>query len=333
MKEILLYLSDQNILSKEEARDIMYKIGTGTFSEAEIASFLTIYLMRKITPQELSGFREALLDLCMRVDLSGFNTIDVCGTGGDGKNTFNISTLSAFVIAGTGAKVVKHGNNAVSSSSGSSNIMEYYGYKFSNDSKKIRRELENFHISYLHAPLFHPAMKYVAPVRKKLKVKTFFNILGPMVNPAFPNNQLIGVFNNEVMELYGRVYENTGINHIILHSSKGFDEICLTGDLNYMQNGLKKIMKVQELGFVEIPSSDLRGGSTIEESAEIFIRILENKGTPSQNNVVIANAAMGLQCYYPKKEYNECLQMARKSLLEGNALKVFKSIMDYNKAL
>jgi anthranilate phosphoribosyltransferase len=207
MKETLDYLFNQNILSREEAKKMLVSIGKGQYSDSEIASFLTVYLMRKITPQELAGFRDALIELCIPVNLSEYNTIDVCGTGGDEKNTFNISTLTAFILAGANVKVAKHGNYGVSSVCGSSNIFEHYGYILSNNVDKLRNEIDKANICYLHAPLFHPAMKSVAPVRKSLKVKTFFNILGPMVNPSRPKNQLIGVFSEEVMNLYNDVYK------------------------------------------------------------------------------------------------------------------------------
>lgn len=327
MKEILTYLFDQNILTKEEAKDTLTKIGKGMYSEPEIASFLTVYLMRKITPQELAGFREALLDLCIPVDLGNMNTIDVCGTGGDEKNTFNISTLTAFVLAGAGEKVVKHGNYGVSSSCGSSNILEYFGYTFSNDQDKIMKEIDEANICYLHAPIFHPAMKHVGPVRKSLKLKTFFNLLGPMVNPSRPKNQIIGVFSEEVLELYHQVYSETGMAYYILYSLDGYDEISLTGDFKAISLSENKTYKPADLAFKTIHPEDISGGATINESAEIFSNILEGKGTKAQVNVVAANAAFALKCLYPKKTIHECLAIAVESIKSGKAGQALKKLI------
>lgn len=328
MKETLNYLFDNNTLDRQEAKDILIRIGKGQYSESEIASFLTVYLMRKITPQELAGFRDALLELCIPVNLPGYETIDVCGTGGDEKNTFNISTLTAFVLAGTGIKVVKHGNYAVSSASGSSNILEHYGYKFSNDGNKLKNEIDKANICYLHAPLFHPAMKSVAPVRKSLKVKTFFNILGPMVNPSRPNNQLIGVFNEDVLNLYNDVYRNTGINYCIVYCLTGYDEISLTGKFRYVSNFSEGILSPGDLNLKKVTANDLFGGNTVEEAAEIFNNIISGNGTEAHNNVVIANAAMGLKCIDNEKPIEECIGQARESLLGKKAQGALKKLID-----
>jgi anthranilate phosphoribosyltransferase len=327
MKEILTYLFKKNILSKEEAKDTLMKIGKGKYSEHEIASFLTVYLMRKITPQELSGFREALLELCIPIELDDMNTIDVCGTGGDEKNTFNISTITAFVLAGAGEKVVKHGNYGVSSSCGSSNILEYFGYEFSNENDKIKKEIEETNICYLHAPIFHPAMKHVGPVRKSLKLKTFFNLLGPMVNPCKPKNQLIGVFNEEVMELYHQVYAETGMNYYIIHSLDGYDEISLTGDFIAISASEKKTYKPGNLGFKNIHSGEILGGITVKDSATIFSNVLSGKGTKAQVNVVVANAAFGIKCIYPEKSLEDCLLIAIESIESGKARQTLKKLI------
>src|SRR5512133_478950 len=230
MKKILNYLVDHKTLKKEEAQEVLTNIAKGIYSDAEIAAFITVYLMRSITVEELSGFRDALKHLCLRVDLSDFDTIDVCGTGGDGKDTFNISTLSTFVLAGAGAKVTKHGNYGVSSVCGSSNVMEYFGYKFSTDHDKLKKEIDSTGVCFMHAPLFNPAMKNVAPVRKALKIKTFFNMLGPMINPAFPNKQLVGVYSLDLARLYNYLYQQTDVQFVILHSLDGYDEVSLTGE-------------------------------------------------------------------------------------------------------
>ncbi len=323
MKEILSYLTSHHFLTKEKAKETLTGIGKGNYSEVEIASFLTVFLMRPIQAQELAGFREALLDLCVPVDLSGFNTIDVCGTGGDSKNTFNISTLAAFVVAGAGVKVVKHGNYAVSSPCGSSNLIEHFGYKFSNDPEKLKKDLEKSNICYLHAPLFHPAMKYVAPVRAALRLKTFFNMLGPMVNPARPQNQLVGVYSPEVMELYHGVYKETGMNYTILNSEDGFDEISLTSDVHYISHEGNGKLAPEDFGFKKWKEEDLFGGGTIEEAAKIFMDILNEKGTEAQDEAILANAAMAIKTVHPGKSLDQCVEMAIASLKDGSALEAF----------
>ncbi len=328
MKDTLNYLFEHKILSREKAKEILIQIGSGQFSEPEIASFLTVFLMRKITSQELAGFRDALLDLCIPVNLNDYNTVDVCGTGGDEKNTFNISTLTAFIIAGAGIKVVKHGNYGVSSACGSSNILEHYGYKFSNDENKLKNEIEKANICYFHAPVFHPAMKTVGPVRKGLKVKTFFNILGPMVNPARPKNQLIGVFNEEVMKLYNDVYSTTDTNYLIVYSMDGYDEISLTGDFRYVSNDTDAIMSPQDLKLKKVMHENLFGGNSVEEAAGIFNDILNGNGTEAHNNVVIANAAMGLKCCFRGKSIEECISDAKESLFSKKALNTMKKLID-----
>jgi anthranilate phosphoribosyltransferase len=328
MKEILTYLFEKNILSKTEAKDVMLAIGQGKHSDPEIASFLTVYLMRDITPQELAGFREALLDLAVPVDLSEYNTIDVCGTGGDEKSTFNISTLTAFVVAGNGEKVVKHGNYAISSACGSSNILESLGYKFSTSQDKLRKEIEQAGICYLHAPLFHPAMKYVGPVRKSLRLKTFFNLLGPMVNPSRPPNQIVGVYNEKVVDLYHQVFATSGIHHTIIHSLDGYDEISLTGKFRAISDSGDNVLSPENLGLPLIKAEDIHGGNSVEEALSIFSKILEGKGTKAQNYVVQANAAFALKCLHPENSLEDCLSSAKSSIESGNARRVLKSLID-----
>jgi anthranilate phosphoribosyltransferase len=327
MKETLNYLFNHNILSREEAKEILMSIGKGQYSEPEIASFLTVYLMRKITPRELAGFRDALLELCFPVDLSEYNTIDVCGTGGDEKNTFNISTLTAFILAGLNIKVAKHGNYGLSSACGSSNIFEHYGYKLSNNVDKLKNEIDKANICYFHAPLFHPAMKSVAPVRKSLKVKTFFNILGPMVNPSRPKNQLIGVFNEEVMNLYNDVYRESDVKYCIIYCLNGYDEISLTGDFRYISNYSDETLSPEDLNLKRAAHDDLFGGNTVEEAADIFDNILNGNGSEVQNNVVISNAAMGLKCFYEDKSLEDCMDMAKESLFSKKASGALKKLI------
>jgi anthranilate phosphoribosyltransferase len=327
MKETLNYLFEKNVLSMKSAKETLLNIGQGKHSEHEIASFLTVFLMRKITSQELAGFREALLELCVPIDLSDFKTIDVCGTGGDEKHTFNISTLAAFVLAGAGMKVVKHGNYAISSSSGSSNILEYVGYKFSNNQEKLRKEVEEANICYMHAPMFHPAMKFVGPVRRSLKVKTFFNLLGPMVNPSRPKQQIVGVYSEEVLDLFHQVYKEAGINHFIIYSLDGYDEISLTGDFLAVSARESKKYSPEMIGYNTIRPEEIHGGSTVEEAAKIFSDILDGKGTESQQNTVVANAAFGIKCYNPEKTIADCIEIARESLKSGKAKKALTKLI------
>ncbi len=328
MKEILNHLFAHNTLSKTEAQSILSKVTNGEFSDPEIASFLTVFLMRKITPDELSGFRTALLEKCVPVDLDGMNTIDVCGTGGDEKNTFNISTLTSFVIAGAGIKVVKHGNYGVSSSCGSSNVLESFGYKFSNETDKIKKELDKANICYLHAPFFHPAMKHVGPVRKSLKVKTFFNLLGPMVNPSRPKNQIVGVYNQEVQDLYNGVYKDLGINYNILYSLDGYDEISLTGDFRVLSDKADKVYSPESIGLKKVKPEELFGGDTVPEAAGIFKSILEGNGTQAQVGAVLANAAFAIQTVYPEKAIEDCLAIAKESLESKKALGALNKLIE-----
>lgn len=328
MKETLNYLFEGNVLTQEKAKDTLTGIASGNFSNEEIAAFFTVFNMRKITPYEILGFREAMVDLAVQVDLGTNETIDVCGTGGDGKNTFNISTLSSFVLAGAGAKVVKHGNYGLSSPCGSSNIFEHFGYKFSTDSDKLRRELEECGVCYLHAPLFHPAMKHVAPVRKALKVKTFFNMLGPMTNPARPSAHLVGVFNAEVQKIYSEVYSLAGIRHGIVFSLDGYDEISLTGEFSIVSDKKETRYTPEKLGFSKVTPTELHGGNTIDEAANIFLNVLQGKGTKAQNDVVLANSAFALNVYFPQKSIDECKQLAEESLMGAKAYSVFKKLFN-----
>jgi anthranilate phosphoribosyltransferase len=328
MRKILNYLFEHKTLNRNEAQEVLTNIAKGVYSDSEIAAFITVYLMRSITVEELTGFRDALLNLCIRIDLSDFETIDLCGTGGDGKDTFNISTLSTFVLAGAGAKVTKHGNYGVSSVCGSSNIMEYYGYKFSNERDKLHREIDKTGVCFLHAPLFNPAMKNVAPVRKALKIKTFYNMLGPMVNPAFPQKQLVGVFNLELARLYNYLYQQSDKQFVIVYSLDGYDEVSLTSDFKMILNGNEQILSPEQMGFKRVEASSLRGGRTVEEAAHIFMDVLDGKGTSAQNNVVIANSALALKCYFPKKSLEDCLKLAEEVLTSKKALQAFRNLIE-----
>jgi len=328
MRAILENLYKQRYLTKEESKDILIHFASGAYNLSQMASFLTVFQMRNITIEEMDGFRQAMLELCIPVDFNGFNTIDLCGTGGDGKNTFNISTLASFIAAGAGAKVTKHGNYGVSSSCGSSNVLEYLGYNFSSDQEKLNRELDQTGFCYLHAPFFHPAMKNVAPVRKELGVKTFFNMLGPLVNPGNPENQLIGVFHPEVGRLYNYMYQNLDKNYTIVYSLEGYDEITLTGNTKVESSGGSQLFTPEDFGFERIQPELIRGGDDIPSSAKIFVDILEGNGTNAQNNVVIANAAAALETLHPEKSRQECLQLAKDALYGKKALKVLNKLLE-----
>lgn len=325
MKKILNRLINHETISREEAREVLVNISNGKYNSSQIAAFLTVYMMRSITIEELEGFRDALLELCIHVDLNGRETIDLCGTGGDGKDTFNISTLASFVTAGAGIPVSKHGNYGVSSTCGSSNVLESLGIRFSNDTDFLKRSLDKAGICILHAPLFHPAMKEVAPIRRELAVKTFFNMLGPMVNPAFPRNQMVGVFNLELARLYGYLYQNTDKNYTILHALDGYDEVSLTGPAKVIGNNREQVLQVEDLGMPLLDPKEIAGGKTIEENATIFTDILKGKGSSAQNAVVCANAALAIATA-TGKNLETTTQQAYDSLLSGKALESFTTL-------
>jgi len=329
MKEVLNRLIQHQTLSKSEAKEILINIANGSYNTSQIASFLTVYMMRSVAVEELEGFRDALLELCLNVDLSMYNPIDLCGTGGDGKDTFNISTLASFVTAGSGVKVAKHGNYGVSSSCGSSNVLEYLGIKFSNDKDYLERAIDKVGICILHAPLFHPAMKNVAPIRRDLGVKTFFNMLGPMVNPAFPPNQMVGVFNLELARLYSYLYQKTDKNFSIVHALDGYDEISLTGNAKVISRGDEKIINATNFDLNPLQMSQIAGGNTIENAAKIFLSVLENQSTDAQKQVVCANAALAIKTV-KNIDLKEAYQQAIESIESGNALAVFNKLQELN---
>ncbi len=319
MKKILQILFEHNTLSREQAREVLIQIGRGLYNEHEVTAFMTVYLMRSITIEELHGFREALLELCVRVDLDGHATLDIVGTGGDGKNTFNISTLACFIVAGTGQKVAKHGNYGASTVSGASNVMEQLGYRFKSDADRLRREVEQANICFLHAPLFHPALKTVGPIRRNLGIRTFFNMLGPMVNPAFPRYQLVGVYSLEMARIYNYLLQQTGSAFTIIHSLDGYDEISLTNDTKVITNQGEQVLTPVQLGKRAVEPADLYGGNTVEEAARIFLRILSGEGTWAQHAVVLANAAMALHSTGQYPDYEAAYAAAVESLESGRA--------------
>ena len=330
MKTLLNRLINHEKISKEEARQALIEIARGSFNENQIAAFLTVYMMRSITIEELEGFRDGLLELCLPVDLKEYDPVDLCGTGGDGKDTFNISTLASFVTAGAGVKVAKHGNYGVSSSCGSSNVMEYLGIRFSSEEGFLKKSMEEAGICFLHAALFHPAMKNVAPVRKSLAVKTFFNMLGPMVNPAFPKNQVVGVYSLELARMYGYLYQNTDIHYTILHALDGYDEISLTGGTKMISNSSEAILHPQDLGLQKLSQADISGGDSIESAAKIFMSVLQGKATRAQQEVVCANAGVAIATVR-RISFKEGVEQATESLLGGKALQAFTQLQNLSK--
>ena len=327
MKEIFNELIDHRSLTKESAKNVLVELASGKYNTSQMAAFMTVYMMRSITVDELQGFRDAMLELCIPARFDE-PVMDVCGTGGDGKNTFNMSTLSSFVVAAAGQPVAKHGNYGVSSACGSSNLLEFFGYKFTNNIDTLKRSLDAANICFMHAPLFHPAMKNVAPIRKELGVKTFFNMLGPMVNPAFPKRQLVGVFSLELARQYGYLYQNTDKDFVILHSLDGYDEVSLTGPFKYFFNGGEKIIEPSDLELPLVSYEDIRGGKTVEESAQVFMNVLEGNGTASQNAAVIANAGMALYTGNQKDGIAKAIDKAREALVAGKALRSFQKLME-----
>ncbi|MDP4290420.1 MAG: anthranilate phosphoribosyltransferase [Bacteroidota bacterium] len=330
MKAIFNRLFQYQTLDRSEAEAILMNIASGQLHGSQISSFLTIYMMRPITLDELLGFRDAMLNLCIRIDLHEFNTIDVCGTGGDGHNTFNISTIGAFLLAGSGEKVAKHGNYGVSSNCGSSNILEYFGYKFSASQDKLRNELDKTGICFLHAPLFNPAMKEVGGIRRELGVKTFFNMLGPMVNPSVPANQLVGVYNNELARLYRYAYELGETNYSIIHSTDGYDEVSLTGPFRVITRNGEQLLTPELVGMQKLEQEQLFGGNTVEEAAAIFMHVLNGKGTQAQNDVVLINSAMALQVLHPDQKLEQCVATMHETLFSGKGLEAFRKLISLN---
>ena len=325
MKAILNRLIKHQSLTKEEARQMIINIAGDKYNTSQIASFLTVYMMRSITLEELDGFRLALLELCNSINVNEFNTVDLCGTGGDNKDTFNISTISSFIVAGAGIKVTKHGNYGVSSSCGSSNVLEALGIKFSNKEDHLKRCLDKAGICILHAPLFHPAMKNVAPIRRELGVKTFFNMLGPLVNPSFPKNQITGVFNLELARLYNYLLQKTDINFTILYDLNGYDEISLTGNSKAFSKKSERLIKSEDFGLNRVNETDISGGKSIESSAKIFMDVIQNKGTKAQHDVVCANAGTAISTTL-NLSIREGFEKAMESLKSGDAFKAFKKL-------
>ena len=330
MKQILYKLFEHRYLGRTEARDILQNIVQGKYNDAQIASLITVFLMRNISVEELTGFRDALLEMRIPVDLSEYAPIDIVGTGGDGKNTFNISTAACFVVAGAGYPVVKHGNYGATSVSGASNVMEQHGVQFTSDMSRLRKSMDMCNIAYLHAPLFNSAMKAVAPVRKALGVRTFFNMLGPLVNPALPKYQLLGVYNLPLLGLYNYVFQESDTRFAVVHGLDGYDEISLTGEFKVATSTTETIYTPESIGFNRYCEQDLDGGKSSDEAARIFDRVLQGEATPAQTDCVIANAAFAIRVIEPEKSLADCIALARESMESGRALKTLKMFVELN---
>ena len=328
MKNTLNKLFQHERLTKAAAKKILIEISKEQYNEVQIAAFMTVFQMRPISVEELDGFREALLELRVAIDLEGIESIDIVGTGGDGKNTFNISTLSSFLVAGAGYKVSKHGNYGVSSVSGSSNVLQQLGYQFTNEVDTLKKQLDQANICFFHAPFFHPAMKAVGPVRKQLGMKTFFNMLGPLVNPAQPKYNLLGVFSLELARLYQYILQNTKREYAIVYALDGYDEISLTSNARVYSNHQNQVLSPKDLGQEQLKQSDLFGGNTVEEAADIFYKILNGQGTPAQEAVVTANAALAIHCFKKETSLLDCVAEAKESLLSKKALESLNKLVN-----
>lgn len=331
MKQILNQLFNHQSLTRNEAAAVMTNIAAGKYNESEIAAFISVFLMRSIELNEVIGFRDALLEMAIPMDLSEFDPLDIVGTGGDGKNTFNISTCSCFTVAGAGYTVAKHGNYGATSVSGSSNVLEYFGAKFTTDINVVKRSLDEAGFAYLHAPFCNPAMKNVAPVRKNLGVRTFFNVLGPLISPVRPHYQCLGVYNLKMMRLYTYIYQNLGVNYSIVHSLDGYDEISLTDVCKITNNGGEFVFTPEQLGFKTIRQEELWGGNTVDEAAKIFINVLDNKATEAQRNAVVVNAAFAIQTRCPMKTLEQCKAEAADALVNGSAKRAFEKFVEIYK--
>ncbi|OPB84405.1 anthranilate phosphoribosyltransferase [Elizabethkingia ursingii] len=321
MKQILQYLFDHHTLSRAEAKAILSEIAQNKYNENEVTAFVSVFLMRNIALAELEGFQEALLQLAVPADLGTNDLVDIVGTGGDGKNTFNISTLASFIVAGTGQQVAKHGNYGVSSTSGASNVLEELGYQFKDNAEDLKKDLEKANICFIHAPLFHPALKAVGPLRKNLGLRTFFNILGPLVNPAKPKYSMIGVYNPEIARIYQYLLQKQKEKFMLVHALDGYDEISLTQDTKIYSEKGEEIYSAEDLHFKTITADSIFGGSSKQEAAEIFLNILKGNATYEQNAVVLANAAMALKNTGKYGDYDSCLALSRESLESGKAFK------------
>lgn len=330
MKQILTRLMNNEELTAAETKQIMLNITKEAYNDVQISAMLTCLQMRGVTVEELIGFREALMETRIPIDLSDYRPIDIVGTGGDGKNTFNISTCACFVVAGAGYKVAKHGNYGASSVSGASNVLEHFGVKFSNDQSRLRQSIESCNMTYMHAQLFNPAMKFVGPTRRALQLPTVFNLLGPLINPCKPTYQLLGVADLNLMRLYTNTLNRLGIDFAVVTSLDGFDEISLTNDFKVMTNKRELIYRTNDLGFKMAGINELSGGKTKEEAAQIFANVMQGEATEAQTNAVIINAAFAIHVIKPDTPIEDCVAEARESLESKKALTAFRKYLEIN---
>jgi anthranilate phosphoribosyltransferase len=328
MKELLNLLFEFRSLNRQQAREALINISLQRYNTSEIVAFMSAYQMRSVTIEELAGFRDAMLELSLPLNFEQQDILDIVGTGGDGKNTFNISTLACFVAAAAGCKVAKHGNYGVSSVSGSSNVLEAIGYRFTNDPVILQDQLGETGLCFLHAPLFHPSMKSVATQRRELGLRTFFNILGPLVNPAQPGNIVLGVYNLEMARLYNYILQGTDKNYSIVYSFDGYDEVSLTSDVKLITRSSERSLSPAELGFNTFRQSDLLGGTTIRESAALFMDVLRGAGTEAQNAVACANAAVAMKCVHEDRSFDECVARSFDALLSKKAFDIYKRLTE-----
>ena len=331
MKEILYQMFDHRNLTRAQAREVLLNISDGKYNDCQLSAFMTVFLMRSITTEELSGFRDALLERRVAVDLDASQAIDIVGTGGDGKNTFNISTATCFVVAGAGYRVIKHGNYGASSVSGASNVLEAHGVRFTDDIDRLRRSFDRSGVCYLHAPFFSPALKSVGGVRRALGVRTFFNMLGPLVNPVMPRHQLLGVYNLKLLRLYHYICQQNGIDCTIVHSLDGYDEVSLTSDVKVASPWGESVYTPGELGFPTHDPCELWGGVTVEQAARIFDAVLEGTASPGQSDCVQANAAFAIRTLDPALSWEEARAKARESLESGRAAERFRCFVELNR--
>ena len=330
MKTILEKLISGATFSRKEMKDILVSITEQKYSNEQIAGLLTGLQMRSITVDELLGLRDGILETGKPVDLSPYKVVDIVGTGGDGKNTFNISTCSCFVVAGAGYKVAKHGNYSATSVSGAGNVLEEHGVKFTADNDMLKANIEKCNFTYMHAPLFAYAMKFVAPVRKALQVPTCFNLLGPIVNPCRPQYQVLGTATLDQMRLYHSVLQQISEGYSIVTSSDVYDEISLTKDFKVISSNMEQVFSCTDIGFERINPADIYGGSTKQEAKKIFDDVLSNTATAAQKNVVLANSAFSINCICPEKNIHDCFLEAKESLESGKALNALKKYVEMN---
>ena len=328
MKPLLTQLYAREPLSRDTAYETLSRIGNGAATEVEIAAVVSAINMRPGVLAEIQGFRDAMLELALRVDLGERQTIDIVGTGGDGKNTFNISTLSSFVVAGAGYLVTKHGSYGVSSSVGSSDVLTALGVQFTSDRDRLLADLDRAGITFFHAPLFHPAMKNVVPVRKGLKVRSFFNLLGPLLNPARPKYSLLGTYDRQVARVYDYILQGQpSREYTIVHALDGYDEVSLTGGVAVRSRTRQQVLYPEDFGLDRLPPAALHGGDTAEEGKRIFLNVLNGQATAAQHHVVCANAGLAIHTIHPERSLPECVREAAESLSSGAARRVLDRLL------